>query len=201
MNNYRGHFNWFSEMGMEGATPIFEDLRARYLGGYESLELSYFFKNLNTVKVNVCLNNEIVYDGVLTFIYSTKHNGLIPLEVNLKTFNLWISQKAYVSLDSEKPLYEDKIILKANIKEKDFLTSEISKLLKAKDTTLPDNFKKYKKEFKAIKKYLKVLDSTAVFNDYILSPHSFLFGSTPVEIVLRGDGESLVNWMKERSGL
>jgi hypothetical protein len=198
---YIGNFDSFSEMGSEGVSFMFQDEKAKYLSGYETLELSYFFKRDDLFIVSVFDNTNLVYQGPLSFQYSSKYNTLIPKEIDFKAFNLWVNKKYTVHLNSSKKLYEDKIILKANNLETDFLLSQIEHLMKTPSSKLSPKMKSYKQQFNNIKKYIKKLyNNEKSFDDYISSPQEFLFGSTPIEVVLRGDGVHLVKWLKERAG-
>lgn len=204
---YHGKLEWFSEMGSEGPSLIFVDEKAKYLSGYEQLDLAYFFKHLDQFMMIVNYQEKIVYSNLTTFAYNAKAGTVIPQDIDLKTLKSWIDGKAMVSITTSKKLYSDKIILKADGMEKDFLLENITKLMKTPDSKLSEKLLVYKKEFKIVEKCLKVFQKSNIkdkdqwtLETFITTPQSFLFGSKPLEVILRGDGEHLIEWLQERAG-
>lgn len=204
---YYGKFEWFSEMGSEGPSLMFVDEKAKYLSGYEQLELSYFFKHLDQFMIVVLYQDRNVYSNLTTFSYNSKIGAVIPQDIELKTLQEWISKGAHISITTNKKLYGDKIILKASGLEDDFLLENIQKLMKTPDSKLSEKLLIYKKEFKIVDKCLKVFQKTDrkhknkwTLDSFIVEPQSFLFGSKPIEVILRGDGEHLIEWLQERAG-
>lgn len=204
---YHGKFEWFSEMGMEGASLIFVDDKAKYLSGYEQLDLSYFFKNFDQFHLVINFKDELVFNNMATFVYNGKYGSVLPQEIDVKKLKEWINGGASVGLSTTKKLYGDKIILKASGIENEFLLENIKKLMKTPDSKLSQQFIGFKKEFKIVDKCLKEFQkmdpkNQAKFNfdTYIVEPSSYLFGSKPIEVILRGDGAHLVEWLQERAG-
>lgn len=204
MNIYSGNFFQFSEMGMEGMAYGFEDIRGKYLSGYEVLDVTYFFKIKDSFpSVTISDNNQTLYEGPLSFTYNAELQAVIPKEIDVASFKKMLKNKNLITLSSEKVLYEDKIIIKMDIAEKDFLVSEINKLLSLPEKKVPANFVQIRKDFSSIKDSLSKIESHDPikfnFNTYISTKQSFLFGSSPIEVVLRGDGSHLVEWLKSRT--
>lgn len=204
---YQGKLEWFSEMGSEGPSLMFVDEKAKYLSGYEQLELSYFFKHLDQFMMVVLYQDKNVYSNLTTFAYNSKVSAVVPQDIELKILKEWISNGAHISITTNKKLYADKIILKADGLENNFLLENIHKLMKTPDTKLSEQLLVYKKEFKIVEKCLKIFQKTDAKNKekwtldfFIVAPQSFLFGSKPIEVILRGDGAHLIEWLQERAG-
>lgn len=193
-------------MGMEGLAFGFEDIRRKFLKGYAKLDVAYFFKLKDSFKVSIFNpKNELVYEGELTFKYDKEAQSVIPKEIAFKDFQLMISQRYLVLLSTDRELYPPQLILDLEISEKDFLISEVKKLLQTPDENLPNNLKTYKSQFQSIESALMKIGEFAGqpidFFNYLSQKNSFLFGSTPLEVVLRGDGNHLVEWLNSRAGI
>lgn len=204
MQVYVGHFTEFSEMGMEGLAFGFEDHKASYLPGYEKLDLTYFFKIKDIFPLVVISHqNKTIYEGPLSFTYHSETQSVVPKEIDFKVFRKIISEQYLVTLSIDKLLFDEKIILSASIKENDFMFQEIEKLLLTPDNKLSPEFLSFKNQFESVKKCLLKLESHNPnkfnFKTYLTSPQDFLFGSSPIEVILRGDGSHLVEWLKSRT--
>lgn len=203
---YTGTFISFSETGVEGLVYGFSDRKAKYLQGYSKLDLAYFFRLKDSFKLCTVFHKKTkkeLYSGPITFYYNKKTQTILPFEISYDLFLDIVRQEHIVSLSSEIKLFEDKIVLDASIKEDDFILNEIQNLLITEDIKLDEFLLKVKKEIKAVQKCLNKLqqydESKFEFNNFMKTPHSFLFGSKPIEVILRGDGEHLVKWVKSSS--
>lgn len=204
MKRYTGHFDFFSEMGMEGSASVFFDEKAKYLTGYGQLDLSYFFKNGDQIK-NVIIDKYAINE--LNFVYDLDAEIVKPIEISTKEWKGWIKEKYLVSFDVEKELFKDKIILKANNLEKKFLKKEVKKLLSTADENLSEEFIKYKNEILELKKLLKLLNKNSIdgtkvnINQYIFEKSDYYFNRSPLEIILTGDGHTVIKNLKAKLGL
>lgn len=204
MKVYVGHFTEFSEMGMEGLAFGFEDHKASYLSGYEKLDLTYFFKIKDSFPLVVISNkNKNVYEGPLSFTYHQETQSVVPKEIEFNLFKKMVSEKFLITLSTYQVLFDEKIILSSSIKENEFIFKEIEKLLLTPDSQLSAEFLLFKQQFSAVKNCLLKLESHNPekfnFKSYITSAQDFLFGSSPIEVILRGDGSHLVEWLKSRT--
>lgn len=204
MNKYTGHFEFFSEMGMEGSASVFFDEKSKYLNGYDQLSLSYFFKPYDKI-VNIVIDNNFIKE--LNFVYDGEHQIVKPLELSFDDWKKWIDDRKMVSFSIEKKLFKDKIILKSEKLEMKMLKSEIAKLLKSNNNELSEEFLKYKNQILELKKLLKELnkkslDGTKVnINDYIFNKSDYYFNRSPLDIILTGDGETVLKNLRDRLGI
>lgn len=201
MNKYVGYFNFFSEMGSEGPASLFEDINAKYLDGYQVLELSYFFKRGDEI-LDVIVGED-VFDK-LTFDYDLDSGIVFPKEISLEKWQGWISSHRLVSFSINKKLFDDKIILNAKRMEEAVLKQQVLKLLETGDTFLSKDFLQYKNQLLALKILVSKLNDKlkeqdrVEFLSYIFKKQPYYFNSSALEIILRGDGQSVLSWLRDR---
>ncbi len=200
MKTYKGTLKIFSEMG-SGSSLYFEDSKAQYLKGYDCLDLSYFF-HLKDEFFNVTISDDkqhIIYHGDLTFTYDSKKQIIIPKEFDVEKLFDIIKIKHNIIFSSNKILFKDKIILDTNVSDETFIKNEIITLLQTDPKDLDDKLRDYKIAISHIKIAFDLVNPQSSLNEFlnfIITPQEQFFNYKPLEIILRGDGHLIVNFLK-----
>ena len=195
MIQYFGYLKLKTENGK--TILLFEDIKAKFLNEKEKAQASYVFKFKDSFEMVTILDDKgkIVFFGRLHFTELPQGQIVVPANLEESKWRKAVYDKNIVSIKTDKELYTPAIIEKAKAQEKSLIYSEILSLCHSDDSILSADNLIYKKALLNAKNEFDRLfndNSLESFINFIIEPQKGLYGSSPLELILRGQSENLL---------